>query len=104
MANTSTRASDKPDKTDDFLLTAKRDMSAAKRFFDKVMGANGDTDKVAMDRSGANKAAIYAIKAPCYASGFSGVLVCSASRRSPAATAKSFAGANSQEDSVHTVH
>jgi putative transposase len=42
-------------------LTAKRDMAAAKRFFDKAMGANGDPDKVAMDKSGANKAAIDAI-------------------------------------------
>lgn len=56
-------AVDKPGNTDDFLLTAKRDMSAAKRFFDKAMGANGDPDKVPMDRSGANKAAIYAINA-----------------------------------------
>ena len=36
----------------DFLLTAKRDMAAAKRFFDKAMGANGDPDKVSMDKSG----------------------------------------------------
>jgi putative transposase len=42
-------------------LTAKRDMAAAKRFFDKAIGANGDPDKVAMDKSGANKAAIDAI-------------------------------------------
>ena len=55
------RAVDKEGKTVDFLLTAKRDMAAAKRFFDKAMGANGDPDKVAMDRSGANKAAIDAI-------------------------------------------
>jgi transposase-like protein len=36
-------------------------MAAAKRFFDKAMGANGEPDKVAMDKSGANKAAIDAI-------------------------------------------
>jgi putative transposase len=47
----------------DFFLTAKRDMAAAKRFFDKAMGANGDPDKVAIDKSGANKAAIEAINA-----------------------------------------
>ena len=57
------RAVDKEGKTVDFLLTAKRDMAAAKRFFDKAMGANGDPDKVAMDKSGANKAAIDAINA-----------------------------------------
>jgi putative transposase len=57
------RAVDKQGKTVDFLLTAKRDMAAAKRFFDKAMGANGDPDKVGMDKSGANKAAIDAINA-----------------------------------------
>ena len=57
------RAVDKYGKTVDFLLTAKRDMAAAKRFFDKAMAANGDPDKVAMDKSGANKAAIDAINA-----------------------------------------
>jgi putative transposase len=36
-------------------------MAAAKRFFDKAMEANGDPDKVAMDKSGANKAAIDSI-------------------------------------------
>ena len=55
------RAVDKQGKTVDFLLTAKRDVAAAKRFFDKAMGENGDPDKVAMDKSGANKAAIDAI-------------------------------------------
>ncbi|MGK5049034.1 IS6 family transposase [Janthinobacterium sp. GB4P2] len=57
------RAVDKEGKTVDFLLTAKRDMAAAKRFFDKAMGANGDPEQVAMDKSGANKAAIDAINA-----------------------------------------
>jgi putative transposase len=57
------RAVDKQGKTVDFLLTAKRDMAAAKRFFNKAMGANGDPDKVAMDKSGANRAAIDAINA-----------------------------------------
>jgi putative transposase len=55
------RAVDKKGKTVDFLLPAKRDMAAAKRFFDKAMGANGVPDKVAMDKSGANKAAMDAI-------------------------------------------
>ena len=57
------RAVDKQGKTVDFLLTAKRDMAAAKRFIDKAMGVNGDPDKVAMDKSGANKAAIDALNA-----------------------------------------
>lgn len=52
------RAVDKQGKTVDFLLAAQRDMAAAKRFFDKAMDGNGVSDKVAMDKSGANKAAI----------------------------------------------
>ena len=55
------RAVDEQGKTVDFLLTAKRNMGEAKRYFDKAMEANGDPDKVAMDKSGANKAAIDAI-------------------------------------------
>ena len=55
------RAVDKDGKTVDFLLMAKRGMAAAKRFFDKAMRTNGDPEKVAMNRSGANKAAIDAI-------------------------------------------
>lgn len=57
------RAVDKQEKTIDFLLTAKRDMAAAKRFFDKAVSANVEPDKVAMDKSSANKAAIDAINA-----------------------------------------
>ncbi|MDM5182162.1 IS6 family transposase, partial [Massilia sp. DJPM01] len=57
------RAVDKQGKTVDFLLTAKRDMAAAKRFFDKAMGANGVPDKIAMGKSGANKAAIDEVNA-----------------------------------------
>jgi putative transposase len=52
------RAVDKEGQTVDFLLTAKRDTAAAKRFFDKAMGDNGVPEKVTMDKSGSNKAAI----------------------------------------------
>ena len=52
------RAVDKEGKTVDFLLTAKRDKAAAKRFFDKAIAANGLPEKVTMDKSGANKAAM----------------------------------------------
>ena len=55
------RAVDKQGKTVDFLLTAKRDMTAVQRFFDKAMAANGAPNKVVMDKSGANKVAIDAI-------------------------------------------
>ena len=54
---------DKQGKTVDFLLTAKRDKAAALRFFDKAMKANGVPEKVTMDKSGANKAAIDEINA-----------------------------------------
>lgn len=57
------RAVDKEGKTVDFLLTAKRDKAAAKRFFDKAMSANDIPEKITMDRSGANKAAIDEINA-----------------------------------------
>jgi putative transposase len=57
------RAVDNHGKTVDFLSTAQPWIAAAKRFFAKAMGANGDPDKVAMDKSGANKAAIDAINA-----------------------------------------
>ena len=42
----------------DLLLTAKRDKAAALRFFDKTMKASGVPEKVTMDKSGANKAAM----------------------------------------------
>jgi putative transposase len=52
------RAVDKQGKTVDFLLTAKRDALAARRFFDKAMRRNEVPDTVTMDKSGANKAAL----------------------------------------------
>jgi len=52
------RAVDKEGKTIDFLLRAQRDKAAANRFFKKAMRQNGDPEKVTMDKSGANKAAM----------------------------------------------
>ena len=52
------RAVDKEGKTIDFLLTAKRDKAAAMRFFEKALQHNSTPEKVSMDKSGANKAAI----------------------------------------------
>lgn len=57
------RAVDKEGKTVDFLLTAKRDKAAAVRFFEKAMKASGVPEKVTMDKSGANKAAMDEINA-----------------------------------------
>ena len=56
------RAVDKQGKTINFLLTVKRDKAAARRFFDKAMQANDVPEKITMDKSGANKAAIDEIK------------------------------------------
>ncbi len=58
------RAVDRNGKTIDFLLTAKRDKAAAKRFFDKAMQANGVPEKIIMDKSGANKAVIISYTMP----------------------------------------
>ena len=52
------RAVNKEGQIIDFLLTAKRDKTAAMRFFDKAMLLNGLPGKIAMDKSDAKKAAI----------------------------------------------
>ena len=52
------RAVDKEGSTIDFLLRAKRDKSAAKDFFGKAFRENGRPDKVTIDKSGSNKAAL----------------------------------------------
>ena len=52
------RAVDKQGKTVDFLLTVKRDASAAKRFVDKPMRYSKVPGTVTMDKSGADKAAL----------------------------------------------
>ena len=51
-------AADKQGKTVDFLLTAKRDASAAGRFFDKAMRYSEVPGTVTMDKSSAYKAAL----------------------------------------------
>ena len=52
------RAVDKESNTIDFLLRAKRDASAAKAFFKKAIKHNGRPEKVTVDKSGSNKAAL----------------------------------------------
>jgi putative transposase len=51
-------AVDKVGATVDFLLTAKRDRKAALRFLRKAIGQNGAPEKIPIDKSGANTAAI----------------------------------------------
>jgi putative transposase len=52
------RAVDKSGATVDFLLTAKRDRKAALRFLRKAINGNGTPEKITIDKSGANTAAI----------------------------------------------
>ena len=52
------RAVDKAGATVDFLLTAKRDRKAALRFLRKAINGNGTPEKITIDKSGANTAAI----------------------------------------------
>ena len=52
------RAVDKEGATIDLLLRARRDTAAATRFFEKAMRQNADPEKVRVDKSGANKAAM----------------------------------------------
>ena len=52
------RAVDKAGATVDFLLTAKRDGKAALRFLRKAFGQHGTPEKITIDKSGANTAAI----------------------------------------------
>ncbi len=52
------RAVDKGGNTVDYLLTAKRDRKAAKRFLCKALGSNNKPTKINIDKSGANTAAI----------------------------------------------
>jgi len=52
------RAVDKQGHTVDFLLTAKRDKKAARRFLDKAIGSNGKPSLINIDKSGANTAGI----------------------------------------------
>ena len=52
------RAVDKAGATVDFLLTAKRDRKAAQRFLRKAIKGRGMPEKITIDKSGANTAAI----------------------------------------------
>ena len=56
------RALDKEGQTLDFLLTAHRDKKAALRFLKKAVRQHGLPDKVTIDKSGANTAALEALQ------------------------------------------
>jgi len=57
------RAVDKLGQTIDFLLTEKRDQKAAKRFLNKAISRHGTPEKINIDKSGANAAAIVSYNA-----------------------------------------
>jgi len=52
------RAVDKEGNTIDYLLRAKRNKRAARKFFNKAIDSNGVPDKINIDKSGSNKAGI----------------------------------------------
>ncbi len=57
------RAVDKAGNTVDFLLRARRDKEAARRYFEKAIDQNGAPETVTIDKSGANLAGLHAINA-----------------------------------------
>ena len=57
------RAVDRDGDTVDFLLRAKRDHAAARAFFERAVDLHGVPEKITIDKSGANTAAITSIQA-----------------------------------------
>lgn len=57
------RAVDKAGNTIDFLLRARRDKVAARRYFEKAIAQNGEPETVTIDKSGSNLAALQALNA-----------------------------------------
>ena len=55
------RAVDREGRTLDFMLSAKRDTAAARRFFKRAIHTNGAPDRIAIDKSGANLAGLKSI-------------------------------------------
>ena len=55
------RAIEKCGDTLEFMVSAKRDEESARKFFKKVIGKHGLPDKVNVDKSGANEAALLSI-------------------------------------------
>lgn len=55
------RAVDRDGQTLDFMLSERRDLAAARRFFKQAIAANGVPDRVVIDKSGANLAGLMAV-------------------------------------------
>lgn len=56
------RAVDRASDTVDFLLTAKRDLAAARRFLERAINLHDLPEKITIDKIGANTAAINSVK------------------------------------------
>ena len=57
------RAVDRAGATIDFVLRAHQDLAAARRFFERTIELHGLPEKITIDRSGANTAAIEGMRA-----------------------------------------
>ena len=57
------RAVDRAGHTIDFLLRAHRDFAAARRFLERAIDLHGVPDKITIDKSSANTAAIHSVRA-----------------------------------------
>lgn len=55
------RAVDRDGQTLDLMLSERRDLAAARRFFKRAIGINGVPDQVVIDKSGANLAGLQAV-------------------------------------------
>jgi len=55
------RAVDRDGQTLDFLLSERRDLSAARRVFKRAIGTNGVPDRIVIDKSSANLASLQAV-------------------------------------------
>lgn len=55
------RAVDRDGQTLDFMLSERRNLAAARRFFRRAIAANGVPDRVVIDKSGANLAGLQAV-------------------------------------------
>jgi putative transposase len=57
------RVVDREGDTVDFVLTARRDLAAARRFLERAINLHDVPEKITIDKSGANTAAIESVKA-----------------------------------------
>ena len=57
------RAIDKHGDTLEFMVSLKRDERAARKFFKQTIGKHGLPEKINVDKSGANEAALLSVRA-----------------------------------------